>query len=166
MLYNRNPKSKWGKSWKISIDDLKIAVEESQNFTQLLKRFNICPVGSSRNAMISRLRENNISTEHFKIDNKGRKFDFLMPKDECLKLIFINESTYSPTSVKKYLRKYNLICNDMCSICHMPPIWNNKLLVFQIDHIDGDNKNHSLMNLRWVCPNCHTQTGTFSGKNK
>ncbi len=33
------------------------------------------------------------------------------------------------------------------------------------DHIDGNRSNNREENLRWLCPNCHSQTPTF-GKNK
>lgn len=35
-----------------------------------------------------------------------------------------------------------------------------------LDHIDGDCHNHVLSNLRILCPNCHSKTDTFAGKNK
>lgn len=31
-----------------------------------------------------------------------------------------------------------------------------------LDHQDGDFSNNTLQNLRLICPNCHTQTPTFS----
>jgi hypothetical protein len=36
----------------------------------------------------------------------------------------------------------------------------------ELDHIDGDNQNNNLENLRILCPNCHAQTSTYCGKNK
>lgn len=36
--------------------------------------------------------------------------------------------------------------------------WNDKPIVLQIDHIDGDRKNNARDNLRGLCPNCHSQT--------
>lgn len=35
----------------------------------------------------------------------------------------------------------------------------------ELDHIDGNRTNHLLENLRILCPNCHSQTNTFRGKN-
>ena len=51
-----------------------------------------------------------------------------------------------------------------CEICKMLPIWNDKPLKFQVDHIDG-TRDSSRKNLRLICANCHTQTSTFCAKN-
>ena len=39
-------------------------------------------------------------------------------------------------------------------------------IVMQLDHIDGNTHNHKLENLKILCPNCHSQTDTWCGKNK
>ena len=53
-----------------------------------------------------------------------------------------------------------------CEICNIPPLWNGIKLNLQVDHKDGDHKNNDEDNLRFVCPNCHSQTSTYCGKNK
>lgn len=63
---------------------------------------------------------------------------------------------------REYLAEKN---GNKCSICNIPPVWNDKFLVLQIDHIDGDRKNNTYDNLRLLCPNCHTQTETW-GRRK
>lgn len=58
---------------------------------------------------------------------------------------------------------------ELCMIdgCPSPePIWNGRLLVLQVDHIDGDDSNNLVENLRFACPNCHTQTETYSNKTR
>jgi hypothetical protein len=65
------------------------------------------------------------------------------------------------TALKKRLLKENLII-EKCNICEQEPNWNGKPLTLQLDHINGDNKDNRLENLRLVCPNCHSQTETFS----
>lgn len=52
-----------------------------------------------------------------------------------------------------------------CVECGTTNMWNDKPLTLQLDHIDGDGNNNLLNNLRWLCPNCHSQTQTFAGKN-
>ena len=43
---------------------------------------------------------------------------------------------------------------------------NEKPIKCQVDHINGDSTNNKLDNLRLLCPNCHSQTQTFAGRNK
>ena len=58
------------------------------------------------------------------------------------------------------------ILEEKCSICNINNIWNNKKLVLQLDHINGNNKDNRLENLRMLCPNGHSQRETFAGRNK
>jgi hypothetical protein len=52
-----------------------------------------------------------------------------------------------------------------CSICKIKE-WNNIPISLEVDHIDGDTFNNAISNLRILCPNCHSQTPTFRGRNK
>lgn len=55
---------------------------------------------------------------------------------------------------------------EFCEVCKHPNIWNDKRLVLQLDHVDGNSDNNHLINLRLICPNCHSQTDSFGGANK
>jgi hypothetical protein len=50
--------------------------------------------------------------------------------------------------------------------CGLVDNWNNKPLILQLDHINGINDDNRLKNLRFLCPNCHSQTETFCGSNR
>lgn len=52
-----------------------------------------------------------------------------------------------------------------CSCCGISE-WNGRPIVLQVDHKDGNPGNDKPDNLRLICPNCHSQTDSFSGKNK
>lgn len=55
----------------------------------------------------------------------------------------------------------------LCSGCDRGPQWQNKPLMLQVDHMNGDSTDHRIENLRFLCPNCHSQTDNFCGrKNK
>ncbi len=43
--------------------------------------------------------------------------------------------------------------------------WNKEILPLELDHIDGDTSNNSRDNLRALCPNCHSITPTWRGRN-
>lgn len=55
---------------------------------------------------------------------------------------------------------------NCCEECGQTNKWNGKGLNMELDHIDGDRTNHLLINLKMLCPNCHSQTETHRGKNK
>ena len=44
--------------------------------------------------------------------------------------------------------------------------WQGVQIPLELDHIDGNNRNHTLTNLRFLCPNCHALTPTWRGRNK
>lgn len=54
----------------------------------------------------------------------------------------------------------------ICSLCGIGPEWNGQLLVLQVDHKNGINWDHRPHNVRFLCPNCHSQTENFCVKNK
>lgn len=64
-------------------------------------------------------------------------------------------------------KKYFLEEQDhKCAICGCLDIWQDKPLIFILDHIDGNADNNNRNNLRLVCPNCDSQLDTFKSKNK
>src|SRR5210317_461239 len=56
------------------------------------------------------------------------------------------------------------IKEEKCEMCGIED-WQGERLAFELDHIDGNSRNHLLENLRVVCPNCHSQTETYRAKN-
>lgn len=53
---------------------------------------------------------------------------------------------------------------EQCKQCGISSEWNGKFLRLQVDHIDGQCYNNTVDNLRLLCPNCHSQTPTFSNR--
>jgi Zn finger protein HypA/HybF involved in hydrogenase expression len=66
-------------------------------------------------------------------------------------------------SVRKQILKEGLL-NYKCDSCDITE-WNGKSISLELDHINGKRDDHRLENLRFLCPNCHSQTRTFRGKN-
>ena len=84
----------------------------------------------------------------------------------CQGLHIIDTSIKSGNFSSKTAKKYLILKNNCCSICKILPIWNNKNLIFILDHINGNPYDNSLSNLRLVCPNCDSQLDTYKNKNK
>lgn len=80
---------------------------------------------------------------------------------------FSNSTEQLPSNHSLKLHFLKKMAPDInnCKICNISNVWENKTLVLQLDHIDGNKKNNLLSNLRLVCPNCHSQTDTFVRKN-
>ena len=66
-----------------------------------------------------------------------------------------------PDRLKEYIIKNE---GEVCKKCGQLPKWKGKILVLQLDHINGDSDNNYPSNLRLLCPNCHTQTDTWTSK--
>lgn len=52
-----------------------------------------------------------------------------------------------------------------CNRCGIDS-WLGETISFELDHKDGNNKNNLRENLEGLCPNCHSLTPTWRGRNK
>jgi len=73
------------------------------------------------------------------------------------------------SAVRKRVLRDNLISyecsNQECPSLLTPGLWCGQPMVLDLDHIDGDNTNQVLSNLRFLCKNCHSQTPTYGSRN-
>ena len=74
--------------------------------------------------------------------------------------IFIKNSKTCQSTLRATILKHKLL-EYRCLHCDLTYSYNGKKLKLQLDHIDGDNRNNELSNLRYLCPNCHSQTETY-----
>lgn len=110
--------------------------------------------GSNSNTVKERLLKYNIDISHF---------THKTPIKRTEENIFIENSTASQQTLRRWYQKGEY-SEYKCSICGQEPIWQGKDLTLILDHINGNNKDHRLENLRWVCPNCNQQLDTTGHK--
>jgi predicted nucleic acid-binding Zn ribbon protein len=68
----------------------------------------------------------------------------------------------NPVTAKKFLiSRYGYRC-ALCAITE----WRGDPLTLTLDHRDGDPYNNAIENLRMLCPNCHSQTPSYAGRNR
>lgn len=142
-----------------SVEELQEIVSDSRTLQEVLKKLGYSSVsGANRKTVQSRLDKYNISTEHF---TKGVSRGVARVPENT----FVKDSDASQAVLRRLYLKGNYTPYK-CSICGQEPFWNGKELSLTLDHIDGDNTNDVLDNLRWVCPNCDRQLDTFGSKNR
>ena len=104
-----------------------------------------------------------------KTKTSGKNFQALVEHNKKrlipLNDVLVENSSYARHLLKKRIIKENLL-EYKCSCCGIGDSWNEKKLVLQLDHINGVNNDHRLENLRFVCPNCHSQQDTYAAKNR
>lgn len=163
-IFNYNTRQRrWSLVWSLSKEDFADLIKESKSFADVLRKLGLREVGGVRKTLNKRICEEGVDVTHiydnFKNSNNGGGFKI------GLEDILVENSNYNSTSnLKQRLLKENLIKNE-CNICGQKPIWNEKILVMVLDHINGNCKDNRIENLRLICPNCNSQTDTFAGRN-
>lgn len=52
-----------------------------------------------------------------------------------------------------------------CYICKISE-WQGKSIVLEIEHKNGNPLDDRQENIEFICPNCHSQTNTYCGRNQ
>jgi 5-methylcytosine-specific restriction endonuclease McrA len=145
-------------------EEIKKAVLISESFNQTLRNLNLNTSGGNYKSLKKIIEKNNIDISHFltrKQIIEKCNLRVKLSNDE----IFTKNKLIAPSTVKRRIIAEKLI-DYKCNECGIKNVYNNKEIILHLDHKDGDNSNNELNNLRFLCPNCHSQTSTYSGRNK
>ena len=146
----------------IEIDDLKEMVRTSITMAELMRKLGYTANrGNSFHGLKKYLDGLHIDYSHFKGKAHGTSITIKYDLKDILK----ENSTYSNMTKLKKRVLQNQLLEYKCAICGINE-WQGKTLVLQLDHINGNNRDNRLENLRLLCPNCHSQTPTFCRKRQ
>lgn len=153
-------KKRWSKLFEVSDETFAEIVALSTSQRSVAETCGLPRNGSSFYLVRTRIDVLGLDTEHFIAGNKlPKEMNQLLPEN-----VLIPNSPFRSTRARIVFQRFKCV-PYCCKECGQPPKWNDKPLVLNFDHTDGDNRNHSPSNLRWLCPNCHSQTDTFCGRN-
>lgn len=139
-----------------------VAIEKSFSWRETAYSLGLNGDAGSNNRTLKKIaKKYNFDFSHFKGQgwNLGKDSPNAIPLDQLL----IKGSGARSDPLKKKLIKKGML-KEQCSECGQLPIWNEKPLTLELDHIDGDNTNNEFSNLRILCLHCHSQTLTFRGR--
>lgn len=148
-----------------SEENISLVVVKSKSLKECLENMGLKPAGGNYSVIKKYIEKYVINTDHFEtIKEKNDRIGF-RPIKKALVDILIENSTFSRSELKNKLIKEKIL-EYKCVECGNDGKWSGKPLSLQLDHINGVNNDNRIENLRFLCPNCHSQTDTYAGKNK
>jgi 5-methylcytosine-specific restriction endonuclease McrA len=142
---------------------LRRAVKESTSIAGVLRYLGLNQAGGTHAHISRTIKAFGIDTSHFVRHQNGSDNQRRGPSDILIRLQYGSRRTKPPMLRRALVeigRPYR------CALCANPGEWRGRPLRLEVDHVDGDYHNNSADNLRFLCPNCHTQTDNYSGRSR
>jgi hypothetical protein len=144
-------------------------VRESLSVSEVLVRLGLRISGGAHDHVKRRIAAYGLDTSHFlgQRRNRGpakRGGPAKLSPEEMLTL----REPSSPV-VRVYRVRRALLESGrphVCVVCGLGPLWRGEPLVLQVDHLNGLHHDYRPENLRFLCPNCHSQTLNFARRNR
>ncbi|MEV0411107.1 HNH endonuclease signature motif containing protein [Streptomyces sp. NPDC050448] len=148
-------------------EEITRAVTESHSMAGVMRSLGHHEFGGAARAKARRsIEEYGISTEHFtgQGHTAGRPSPTRRSAEDILQRLEIGSGREKTAVLRRALD--DLGVPHVCDECGIGDTWRGKRLVLEIDHINGDRLDNRHDNLRYLCPSCHSQTGTFAKRSR
>ena len=144
--------------------------KDSYSYAEVLTKAGRKQGGGTQQTLRNKIAEFEIDISHFTgqrwqkspnqiKDRTGEKEKYTLEE------VFKKNSPVTQKVLRGYIERHNII-SYQCAYCGCDGNWQDGVISLEVDHIDGDNTNNEVENLRYLCPNCHALTETYRGRNK
>lgn len=140
-------------------DILPRVIKNCFSISDVLRAVGLQDQGDNHKTAKRYIEEFKLDTSHFHSKRTGGGVSSYTKTE-----IFCKNSKAHRRTVRDWVIREKLLPYE-CHNCKLTE-WQNKPLVLDLDHINGINNDHRLENLRFLCPNCHSQTPTHRGHNR
>ena len=156
---------KTSKIWFISSKELQFLLDTSSSIAEVIERIGLDPYNGNHKTLNQRIKEENFDLSKLTKNRLDKNKQTGIKNRVSLDIVLVENSNYNRSHLKRRLVESGLL-EYKCSSCGIVDVWNNKPISLQLDHINGVNNDNRLENLRFLCPNCHSQTETYCGKHR
>lgn len=157
--------------WKMPRDQFVEIVKSCTSVGEVLKHFGLKNQGGNNRTVYTRIAHEGIdlpSGAYTRGLNNTAGKRFIGTRPSVLRVpqdrLFVENSPHTRTVVRKRILQDRLL-PYVCAVCGNSALWLGRTLSLVLDHINGKANDHRLENLRFLCPNCNSQTDTFAGRN-
>ena len=141
------------------------AVPEVFSYRQLLVRLGLREAGGNYAQIRKYIAEYSLDISHFKHQAWNRGLRGIGKPRLTLDDVLVKGSSFQSFKLKKRLFASG-IKKKACEECGWAQVSADGYLPLELDHVNGDRMDNRLINLRILCPNCHSLKPTHRGKNK
>jgi predicted RNA-binding Zn-ribbon protein involved in translation (DUF1610 family) len=149
---------------KYTCEMLRPIFESSLSYAEVLRRLSLKQTGGSQSHIKRLAQKFGISTDHFlgQVRNQGEDHRGGPKKAKAEEILVLRDPlSHHEQAVRLRRAMIEVGIPYRCESCGLEDVWNGKPLLLTIDHINGHRYDNRRENLRFLCPNCHSQTPTF-----
>lgn len=143
--------------------------KDSYSYAEVLRKAGRKQGGGAQETLKRKIQEFGIDVSHFTgmlwHDSPNQESRPMSREKYTLEEILIKNSPVTQKILRGYIERHQVL-EYKCVNCGCDGNWQGGKIALEIDHIDGDNSNNEINNLRYLCPNCHALTDTYRGRNK